>query len=89
MKKITLGRTGMEVTRTAFGALPIQRVEMETAREILRRAQADGINLFDTANGYTDSEEKIGYALAEVRERSTSQPRRRPRTGPACCATRN
>jgi len=67
LKKITLGRTELKVTRTAFGALPIQRVDLVTARAILRRAHGDGINLFDTAHGYTDSEEKIGDALAEVR----------------------
>ncbi|MDC7242058.1 MAG: aldo/keto reductase [Spirochaetales bacterium] len=67
MEKTVLGRTGFEVSRTAFGALPIQRVNFETAKEILLRAYEGGINFFDTARFYTDSEEKIGYALASVR----------------------
>jgi predicted aldo/keto reductase-like oxidoreductase len=55
------------VTRTAFGALPIQRVSFGEARTILRQAYEGGINFYDTARGYSDSEEKIGYALADVR----------------------
>ena len=68
MEMVRLGATGLMVSRTGFGALPIQRVDFETARGILRRAFEGGINFFDTARGYTDSEEKIGYGLAEVRD---------------------
>lgn len=64
-----LGRTGLEVTRTAFGVLPLQRVEMPEAIRILRRAYDAGINFYDTARGYTDSEEKIGAALWDVRDK--------------------
>jgi len=68
METTTLGRTGLAVTRTGFGALPIQRVDFETAKAILRRAYEGGISFFDTARGYSDSEEKLGYALADVRD---------------------
>jgi len=68
MKKIRLGKTGLYVTKNAFGALPIQRVDKENAVHILRKAYEGGINYFDTANFYTDSEEKMGLALADVRE---------------------
>ena len=68
MDKVELGRTGLMVTRTAFGALPIQRVDLETGKDILRAAYENGINFFDTARAYTDSEEKIGHALADVRQ---------------------
>lgn len=67
MRKIRLGRTGLMVTKTSFGALPIQRVDFETAKAILRKAYESGINYFDTARAYTDSEEKIGYSLSDVR----------------------
>ena len=33
----------------------------------MRKAYDNGINLFDTARAYSDSEEKIGYALSDVR----------------------
>lgn len=67
MATVTLGRTGLKVNKNGFGALPIQRVTEEAA-VILKKAQQNGINFFDTAIGYSDSEEKIGYALSGVRE---------------------
>ena len=68
MEMIRLGRTELMVTKNGFGALPVQRVDMETASVILRKAYDNGINYFDTARAYSDSEEKIGKALSDVRE---------------------
>lgn len=69
MRKVRLGRTELEVSKTSFGALPIQRVSFDEAARLLRRAYDAGVNFFDTANAYTDSEEKIGYALSDVRDK--------------------
>ncbi len=69
MKQITLGTTGITVPQNAFGALPIQRVDFETAKAILLRAYEGGMRFFDTARAYSDSEEKLGYALSELREK--------------------
>ena len=63
MKTITLGSTGITTPQNAFGALPVQRVNMETAVEILRRAYDGGMTFFDTARAYSDSEEKMGEAF--------------------------
>ena len=68
MKKIRLGRTELMVTASSFGALPIQRLSFADAKHLLRKAYDNGINYFDTANAYTDSEEKIGEALSDVRK---------------------
>jgi len=68
VEKIRLGKTNLMVTRSAFGALPVQRLSKEAGAALLYRAYENGINLFDTANGYTDSEEKIGMALSTVRK---------------------
>ncbi len=68
MQTVRLGRTELVVSKNGFGALPIQRVEKSEACRILRKAYEGGINYFDTARFYTDSEEKIGEALANVRE---------------------
>lgn len=68
MRKVRLGGTGLWVTEVSFGALPIQRITMEEAKKLLRAAYDGGINYFDTANAYTDSEEKIGAALSDVRD---------------------
>ncbi len=67
MQTITLGTTGITVCQNAFGALPVQRTDMETAVKILRRAYEGGMRFFDTARAYSDSEEKLGQALGEVR----------------------
>ena len=69
MEMIRLGRTNLTVTKNGFGALPVQRVGMEEACRILRKAYDGGINYFDTARFYTDSEEKIGMALSDVRDK--------------------
>ena len=68
MQTIRLGRTNITVSKNGFGALPVQRVSMDDAVRLLRRAYEGGINYFDTARFYTDSEEKIGLALSDVRE---------------------
>ena len=70
MAKVTLGSTGITVEQNAFGALPVQRDNMETAVKILRKAYDGGMRFFDTARAYTDSEEKIGEALSDVRGES-------------------
>ncbi|WP_148408933.1 aldo/keto reductase [Murimonas intestini] len=67
MAKVRLGRTEIVVEKNGFGALPIQRVNMDTAKHILRKAYENGIEFFDTARFYTDSEEKLGEALSDVR----------------------
>ncbi len=69
MDKIKLGRTNLMVSRTGFGCLPIQRISRDEARDLLMTAYDNGVNLFDTARMYSDSEEKIGYALKDVREK--------------------
>jgi aryl-alcohol dehydrogenase-like predicted oxidoreductase len=69
MKKITLGSTGITVPQNAFGALPVQRVSMEGAAALLRKAYDGGMSFFDTARAYSDSEEKVGNAFAGMREK--------------------
>ena len=68
MRKIRLGKTELMVTSTAMGCLPVQRCDENYAVRLLRAAYEGGINYFDTANAYTDSEKKIGLALSDVRD---------------------
>lgn len=69
MRKMTLGRTGLTVTKTSFGALPIQRLSVDDAVSLVRRANELGINYFDTARAYSDSEMKLGIAFEGEREK--------------------
>ena len=65
---VTLGKTDIIINKNGFGALPIQRISFDDAKVLLRKAYDAGVRFFDTARFYTDSEEKIGYALSDVRE---------------------
>ena len=66
---VRLGSTEIVVNKNGFGALPMQRVSMEEAVALVRRAFEGGITFFDTARGYTDSEEKLGEALEGIRDK--------------------
>lgn len=68
MRKITLGNTEIATVQNGFGALPLQRDDMELSVRLLQRAYEGGITFFDTARAYSDSEEKIGAALSDVRQ---------------------
>ena len=63
-----LGKTNLEVNKNGFGALPIQRRNEKDSIEILKTAYDNGINFYDTARFYTDSEEKLGKAFKNIRE---------------------
>ena len=66
---VTLGKTGIQAQKQAFGCLPIQRISKEDAVFLLRRAYDGGMNYFDTARAYSDSEEKVGAAFAGMRDK--------------------
>lgn len=68
MLQVVLGKTGITACKNGFGALPIQRIGVEAAIALLKKAREGGMNFFDTARFYTDSEEKLGRALKDVRE---------------------
>ena len=68
MKTVRLGKSELIVTKPAMGCLPVQRCDKDYAVKLLRAAYEGGIRYFDTANMYTDSEEKLGLALSDVRE---------------------
>ena len=69
MKQIVLGKTGIKTPQNAFGALPVQRVNMNEAVKLLRRAYDGGMTFFDTARAYSDSEEKLGEAFDGMRDK--------------------
>ncbi len=83
METTVLGRTGLTVSRTGFGCLPIQRVSADEAVRMLRRAADAGITFFDTARGYSDSEEKLGIAFAGMRDRVVIATKSHASTGDA------
>lgn len=68
MLQVVLGKTGIAAHKNGFGALPIQRIGEEAAVTLLRKAHKGGMNFFDTARFYTDSERKLGKAFAGMRD---------------------
>ncbi len=69
MRYVILGKTGLEISEVGCGCIPIIRLSAAEAVLVLRRAYDRGITLFDTANMYFDSEEKIGLAFDGMRSR--------------------
>lgn len=65
MRTRTLGRTGLLVSELGLGGLFVSRFGSERSQSVraIRRALDLGVNLFDTAPGYHDSEEVLGLAL--------------------------
>ena len=67
MQTVTLGKTGLQISRMGFGGIPIQKIDAEGTKALMHRLKAEGINFIDTARGYTVSEEYLGYALEGIR----------------------
>jgi len=66
MQKRRLGSTNMEVSAVGLGGIPIQKVDMEKAIDLIKTAKDRGINFIDSARGYGKSEELIGNGIKET-----------------------
>ncbi len=72
MRYRKLGASGLEVSEIALGSYLTygQHVDREGAKACVYAAADAGINLFDTADGYGDSETILGDALRELPRRA-------------------
>ena len=43
METVTLGKTGINVNKNGFGALPIQRISFDESKKLLQKAFFNGI----------------------------------------------
>ena len=68
MQYITLGKTGLKISRLGFGGIPIQKIDADGTRKLFLMMKDAGINFVDTARGYTVSESYIGEAIEGIRE---------------------
>ena len=68
MKYRMLGKTGIKVSELGLGGLFVSSLgtTREEAGHAVRRALELGVNYIDTAPGYLDSEEVLGFALEGV-----------------------
>ena len=71
MEYRTLGSTDLKVSALGFGCIKFSKCTQEDVTAALNRALDLGINFFDTARNYGDSEEKIGKAIATRRDEFT------------------
>ena len=69
LNKRRFGRTDLQVSIVGFGGTWISEISMDSAVNVVKRAFDLGINYFDTAKLDGDSEEKIGTALKNVRDK--------------------
>ncbi len=69
MEYVTLGRTGLKISRLGFGGIPIQRIDGEGTKKLMEMMVEKGINFIDSARGYTVSEGFIGEALEGIRDK--------------------
>ena len=57
MEYRVLGKTGLKISRMGFGGIPIQKIDAEGTKVLIRQLMDAGVNYIDTARGYTVSEE--------------------------------
>ncbi len=88
MEYITLGKTGLTVSRVGFGGIPIQKNNEDASVTLIKALVEQGVNYIDTARGYTVSEERIGYAInaLDVRDRFVLATKSMARTREAMAA---
>lgn len=86
MRSVQLGATGLTVSEFGFGGIPIIRLDTASAQKLVRYAVDKGITLFDTANKYVDSEDKMGQALQGIRQQVVIATKTGQRDGKAALA---
>ena len=69
MKYVTLGKTGLKVSKVGLGGIPIQKSSAEEVKTLVHSLMEKGVNYIDSARGYTVSEELLGEALDGIRDK--------------------
>ncbi|MDB5555025.1 MAG: aldo/keto reductase, partial [Rhizobium sp.] len=72
MQYVTIGKTGVRVSRLCFGTMSFSSYSnAETSKAMFQRARDEGINFFDAANSYAggQAETILGECIAESKSR--------------------
>ncbi len=69
MKKIRLGKTGLEVSKLGMGCLELAKISEDQAVRVVRTGLDMGITFLETARSYWDSEDKVGKAIKGCRDK--------------------
>lgn len=86
MQYQVLGKTGLKISRMGFGGIPIQKIDAEGTKTVIRQLMDAGVNFIDTARAYTVSEEYLGYALDGIRDKFVLASKTYSRTKEAAAA---
>lgn len=86
MEYTTLGKTGLRISRMGFGGIPIQRIDAEGTKNLMKKLMEAGVNYIDTARGYTVSEQYLGYGLEGIRDKFVLATKSMARTKDAMAA---
>lgn len=68
MKKVILGKSGLEITSVFYGGIVSMQDGQESSDKYVEYAINKGINYFDVAPTYGDAEEKLGNSLRPYRK---------------------
>src|SRR4030042_2794143 len=66
MEKVRLGKTNLIIAKLGWGGIPIQRVGEREGVSVIRALIEMGVDLLDSARGYSNSEHRIGLALQKI-----------------------
>ncbi len=69
MKQVRLGRTDITCSRMGLELSPLRNLSFAKSREIIEKAVAGGINVFDLGLPDRETDKRIGYAIAGMRDR--------------------
>ena len=64
-----LGKTNLKINEIGIGGIPIQCLNQKEVNQIVKELIFCGINFIDTARGYSNSEELIGEAIKNDRDK--------------------
>lgn len=68
MDRINLGKTELKVSPLGMGSIQITRLPWEKSIRVVKEVYDLGVNWFDTAQGYLDSELRLGEAFRGIRD---------------------
>lgn len=68
------GQTGKKVSAIGFGGMRFEKDKFDESAELVRVAYDSGINYFDTAPQYIDSEEVFGIAFKDMLKNRQQKP---------------
>ena len=83
MRKMVLGRSGLEVSAVGLGGIQFSKISKAETARVIAAALDEGVDFLETAHGYFDSEEKIGAALRGKRSKVVLASKNSARDGKA------